>query len=179
MGNKNALKTLYQSQLQKQALNTRTQEELFAHNLQCGRESLGPFQAWASMQSSTNCNVLTAKGDSCHPWTSWLHTQSPKPSAAGIMELQAATRMGSARAMASEQGRPQSAQPLQWMEQAQTFLSNASFEILCLSPARQPRDIAAALLLQAVWAELPAENRNGDILALYSRYFIIIIVEGK
>lgn len=65
------------------------------------------------------------------------------------------------------------------MEQAQTILPNASFEILCLSPARQPRDMDAALLLQAAWAELPGEDKDREILTLYSRYFIIITVEGK
>lgn len=65
------------------------------------------------------------------------------------------------------------------MEQAQTVLPNASFKSLCLSPARQSWDMAAALLLQAVWAELPGEDKDWEILTLYSRYFIITIVEGK
>lgn len=111
------------------------------------------------MQSSTNCNVLAAKGDSCHPQTSWLHMQPPQPPATGILEAQNRVGMGSARARADEQERPQSSLPLQWVEQAWTVLPNPSFEILHLSAARQPQDLAAALLLQA-----PGEDKDRGML---------------
>lgn len=123
------------------------------------------------MQSSTNRNVLTAKGDSCHPQTSWLRTQSPKPSATGILEAQGEVGMESARAMADEQRSPQSVQPLQHMEQAQTALPN---------PPSLPSQAAPSPAPAGCVGIAPRRRQEQGIPNLmYSRYFIIIIGRGK
>lgn len=134
-------------------------EELFAHNLLCGREPPDYLGSRASMQSSTNCSMLRAKGDSCHLPTQLSPHTVPKTFCHRILELEDKVATGLVKAMADEQGCVQSRSACTQVEQAVWAASaHPSLQILHPVPAMRHGCSAASVGCMGVEEEKDMEN---------------------
>lgn len=125
------------------------------------------------MQSSTNCNVLTAEGDSCLPAAQLALRAAAQTFCMGMLEAQDEAAEGSVRAM-SDEHRSMRQHSASTDGQAGT----ASPRLFTADPS-QAQDTAVRLLLQAAVlhgcssSQEKAQRRKShlDVLQIFCHYY--------